>query len=516
MNIKKETYRKYLEMGWSVIPWKLSEGPDGKIIKSPAISSWREYQTRYAMPDELEEWDNKYNGVAVITGEISNISVVDVDTDNESDLPFEKLDSEMVVESISGGHHYYFLYDENTRTTSKLDNLPIDVRSDGGLIILPPSNFKQKKYSFVKEAPAFTLPKFPKDVSEVLKVRKQELSTPVGNNLPEAFEGNRNEMATRVIGSLFARLPSEMFGLSDELLFPAFLSWNQNKCHPSLPERELETIYQSIKQIHSINHPELILTPNDFGMPRKLNSIADERTKEHLLELTAPRTGINGLDQIIKGFLPGHVYTITGETNVGKTSLCCNFAYSVAKQKRRVLYFALEPGNTIVDYLASVKEKATFDDSRDKIFDISEEIDVYTEGINNIDSLKNTIDVLEHYDLVIIDHISYFITGSDNYIQEQSNAIKEIAKIAKTKKIAIMLVAHINKKASMSGKIDFNAISGSAAFKQDSTEVLIVTREKDDESSGTINVVKTKSGPNGVCPVRFKENSALINEEGSF
>lgn len=512
MNIKKETYLKYLEMGWSVIPWRIFED-GGKLQKAPAIPTWREYQTRYAMLDELDKWDDKYNAIAVITGEISNISVIDVDTENEGDLPFEKLDSEMVVESISGGHHYYYLYSEETRTTSKLDNLPVDVRSDGGLIILPPSNFNGKKYSFVKEAPVFTLPKFPMDVAEVLKTKKEELSAPVGNDFPEASEGNRDETATRIAGSLFARLP---FGLADEVILPALLTWNRDKCHPPLSEQDILKVYNSIKGIHALHHPELVLTPNDFGRPRTLNSIADERVKEHLLELTAPRTGINGLDQIIKGFLPGHVYTITGETNVGKTSLCCNFAYSVAEQKRKVLYFALEPGNTIVDYLASVKEKKTFDDSRENIFDISSDIEVYTEGINNIESLRETIDQLDHYDLVIIDHISYFITGSDNYIQEQSNAIKEIAKIAKTKKIAIMLVAHINKKASISKKIDFNAISGSAAFKQDSTEVLIVTREEKDSSAGAINVVKTKSGPNGICPIRFMPNSALINEEGSF
>jgi len=518
MNISKEIYLKYLNKGWSVIPWRIYKNEKGEIKKGPAIGTWREYQSRYALPREIESWDNKYNAIAVITGEISGISVVDVDTKNEKDLSFEKLDSDITVESINGGKHYYYYYDKDARTTTRLDKSPVDIRNDGGLIILPPSNIDGKKYSFIKDGLTTDLKNFPEDIKKSLREKKAELSQPVGNEFPEVFEGNRDDTATRVAGSMFARIP---FGLAEEVILPALLHWNETKCDPPLDQPDILKVFNSIKQKHALNHPETILTPNDFGLPMKLNQIAIEREKEHLLELTAPRTGITGLDTIIKGFLPGHVYTITGETNVGKTSLCCNFAFNVAAQKKKVLYFALEPGNTIVDYLASVKEKDTFENSREKIFDLSDDIDVYTEGINSIESLRQTMDQLGHYDLVIIDHISYFITGSDNYIQEQSNAIKAISRIAKNNNLAVLLVAHINKKSSQNGKIDFNSISGSASFKQDSTEVLIVTRDKTEpgeplSSSGTINVVKTKSGPNGVCPVRFRENSALINEEASF
>lgn len=508
--IGKETYSEYLKRGWSVIPWKLIEGEDGKFYKKPAISSWREYQKRFATEDEIESWDNKYNAIAVITGSISNLTVVDVDTSNKESVPFKELNSPITVKSaFSGGKHYYYKYCDDARTTSKIADSPIDIRSDGGLIILPPSGLGKKKYTFEKNSPNFLLDEVPEDVLSALEVRNKELSTPVGDDLPEVFEGNRDDMATRVAGSLFARIP---FGLADEVILPALLEWNRNKVNPPLHEQDILKVFRSIKQAQAIHHPEAILSPNDFGAPKDLNFIATQRKREHLLEASAPSTGIFGLDQIIKGFLPGHLYTMTGETNVGKTSLCCNFAYNVASQGRRVLYFALEPGNTIVDYLASVKERDTFENAREKIFDISNKIEVFTDGVNNVGSLKNIVNSLGKYDLIIVDHISYFITGQENYIQEQSNAIKALFSLAKTRETAVLLVAHINKKSSSKGEIDYNSISGSAAFKQDSSEVLIVTKEEDDSNHGIINVAKTKTGPNGICPIRFYEGSAYISE----
>ena len=66
-----------------------------------------------------------------------------------------------------------------------------------------------------------------------------------------------------------------------------------------------------------------------------------------------------------------------------------------------------------------------------------------------------------------------------------------------------------------------SAISGSAAFSQDATDVLIVVRKKDETdpleikyiNEGYIAVHKTKAGPNGAAPIRFVEGSALIIEE---
>lgn len=261
--------------------------------------------------------------------------------------------------------------------------------------------------------------------------------------------------------------------------------------------------------------------------PRSIKEVAKERLEERELEKIAPKTGYPDLDKIIKGFIPGHLYTLTGNENVGKTSLACNFAVRVAQQEKKVLYFALEPENTVVDYIASVRLDKRFDELTPE--DISEDdgnISIFgKDEIGTLDDLIKTVEGLDRYDLIIIDHIGYFVSGRDNVVQEQSNAVKKLAGLAKRNKTAIMMIAHLRKR-SQNQKKDYVAtsddISGSASFKQDSTDVMIVVRElenvEDDglqyTDTGFLYVTKTKSGPNGSISVQFSERKANITSFG--
>jgi replicative DNA helicase len=124
--------------------------------------------------------------------------------------------------------------------------------------------------------------------------------------------------------------------------------------------------------------------------------------------------------------------------------------------------------------------------------------------------------------IIIIDHIGYFITGeSQNFLQEQGNAVKKLAGLAKMKKIAILTIAHLRKPPPGSRKNyvpTSNDISGSAAFKQDSTEVMIVTRDTQEAENGALEylnqgnlfVLKTKAGPPGFVQLIFSERKANI------
>jgi len=263
-------------------------------------------------------------------------------------------------------------------------------------------------------------------------------------------------------------------------------------------------------------------------LPRSIKEVSKERTKEKMLEAMAPSTGSSGLDRIIKGFVPGHLYTMTGDENVGKTSLACNFAVNIAKQGKKVLYFALEPENTVVDYIASIRFDKKFDDLLPEEISYDDgNIHVYgKKDVTTVENLVEIIEALERYDLIIIDHIGYFVTDLRGNIQEQANIIKKLAGLTKSKKCAIMMIAHLRKRTSNTKKkrtIMSDDIAGSAAFKQDSTEVLIVTRDfEDDESetmtyadTGILHVAKTKCGPNGSVSVKFQPKKARIDIEGN-
>jgi len=264
--------------------------------------------------------------------------------------------------------------------------------------------------------------------------------------------------------------------------------------------------------------------------PRSIAEVSLERKAEKALELIAPSTGYPDLNSIIKGFIPGHLYTLTGNENVGKTSLACNFAIRVAKQGKKVLYFALEPENMVVEYLASVRFDKKFEDVTDDEREFDDgNIHIFgKDEVSKIDDLVRIVEHSDRYDLIIIDHIGYFITGEgQNIYTEQGNTIKKLAGLAKSKQTAIMMIAHL-RKPPMGSKKNYtptsNDISGSGAFKQDSTEVMIVVRNVADPEAGgmeysddgTLFVTKTKAGPNGFMKLIFSERKANIVSPGEL
>lgn len=264
---------------------------------------------------------------------------------------------------------------------------------------------------------------------------------------------------------------------------------------------EFRTIQQSIPKI-----------------PHKIRSVISSRIDEKKLEKTAPSTGYEELDRNIKGFIPGHLYAFTGDTNVGKTSMACNFACRLGMKGKRVLYFALEPDNTVADYLASIVTSSRFDQITEDHYDlIPDGIDIFTkEDVKSIDELVKIVKSIDRYDLIIIDHIGYFVRDSQNYNQKQSDVIKELAALSKAKQCAIMMIAHLRKGIKDIPTMD--DISGSAAFKQDSTEVLIAIRDKDEtdqfnityKDTGYLLVTKTKSGRNGAMKIHFQNGGGTI------
>lgn len=288
-----------------------------------------------------------------------------------------------------------------------------------------------------------------------------------------------------------------------------------------LPGISLEDILDEVSK-----HRKLNVTSKDI--PENITSIISDRLKERVLEGVAPSTGYPSLDAHIKGFIPGHLYTMTGDTNVGKTAAACNFAYRMGMQgDKKILYFALEPDRKIADYLASIASEVKYDDLKDEDYKfIPPSIEIFTKDkVPTLKDLVRIVTELDRYDLIIIDHIGYYVTDTHNTTQAQSNAMKELAFLAKSKKTAILVIAHLNKAAKDIPSA--NDISGSAAFKQDSTEVLILFRKyvENDQfnleflNDGYILVAKTKSGKSGAVPIKFlfgTDGASIVENNSNY
>ena len=125
---------RYLECGWPVIP---------AIGKQPAVA-WSTYQHRLPSLGRLRRWfsrpDDSYN-LAVITGRYAGLVVVDCDRDEDT-LWWQKhfQPTPLVVTTGAGGKHFYYLHPGGQiRSRIRLFGRLIDLRSDSGIVIAPPS-----------------------------------------------------------------------------------------------------------------------------------------------------------------------------------------------------------------------------------------------------------------------------------------------------------------------------------------------------------------------------------------
>lgn len=277
-------------------------------------------------------------------------------------------------------------------------------------------------------------------------------------------------------------------------------------------KKSIEEVQAELSQLTEDTKPEY--------SPRTLAEVGKDRIEEYELEKIAPSTGYKELDKFIKGFIPGHVYVLSGNTNVGKTAMCSNFTQRISAQGKTSLYFALEPENTIVDYLASIRLRKRFASLtiEDRLYD-DPHIQVFgKEKIRSVGDLVIAIRSLPRFDFIVVDHIGYFTSNTTNVTTKQSDVMKELAGLAKERKCAIMLVQHLNKAKVDKGSPE-NNITGSASFKQDATDVLIIVRDEEENSfgnkeaknTGAILIRKTKSDMSqGSIPIKFIEGSAII------
>lgn len=138
------------------------------------------------------EFHESYNkNVGILTGKINNIMVVDIDAykmDQENILLKEYsnyLDIDTyIVKTPSGGYHLYFEYDEDLKQTAS--NIHIDIRNNGGYIVMEGSYFNNNQYLCYKDKQITAIPKDFKDFLMKYiykpKIRKEKYQNKILNN----------------------------------------------------------------------------------------------------------------------------------------------------------------------------------------------------------------------------------------------------------------------------------------------------------------------------------------------
>ncbi|MFA5324155.1 MAG: bifunctional DNA primase/polymerase [Smithella sp.] len=127
----------YCERGFSVIPIRPGE-------KKPLIK-WEPYQTNRAGREQIQQWWKQFPNanIGIVTGEISDLFVVDIDTDegqsNLLEYGFESIVNP-TVKTPRGGQHIYFKYPKGHDITIGAGVIKgTDFRGNRGYVLAPPS-----------------------------------------------------------------------------------------------------------------------------------------------------------------------------------------------------------------------------------------------------------------------------------------------------------------------------------------------------------------------------------------
>lgn len=141
----------YYNQGLSVVP--------AQVVGKWPLVKWKPWQQITPDPEQLRIWAKRWPqaNVAIITGRISGLVVIDIDRAHDGFATLEQLEQangritrSAVVETPSGGRHIYLQHPGGrVRPTAGVLGPGVDVRGDGGLVLAPPSRRASGQYRWI-------------------------------------------------------------------------------------------------------------------------------------------------------------------------------------------------------------------------------------------------------------------------------------------------------------------------------------------------------------------------------
>lgn len=227
----KKAAREYVQRGWSVIPCR------GKI----PIAEWKEFRTRLPLMKEIDAWPEDSN-VGIVTGELSNLGVIDIDSDKgfsglKKILPPDF--TSPIVRTPRGGSHLYCRHSPSIGNKVGVGIEGVDFRGEGGFVVAPPSKSTDgKPYTWDEDYGIKTkLPDVPESYVKLVIQATGLVSEKNWTTDGKLFsEGKRNNdlfhYALRLARG--RATPDETY---------AVLKWTADKC--GFPDRELRMLISS-------------------------------------------------------------------------------------------------------------------------------------------------------------------------------------------------------------------------------------------------------------------------------
>lgn len=232
---------KYKTLNWSLVPI-------AKNGKNPLEKDWT--NKTHLDKSEWLKWIEQGLNIGARTGGISHITVIDVDLKVSPTEALEEVyklltASKTLTQNTPHGKHFIFQYDKDLVQAVGLGGLTIDIRNDGGQILVAPSKINNSSYSWLDADTEIKV--IAEDVKSKLlsltkvdKNRTKELSPEVSEQIKQIGEGGRNDTLTSLGGLLINKLSPDQTELVLSII-------NQKFMQPPLPVFELKAMLGSLE-----------------------------------------------------------------------------------------------------------------------------------------------------------------------------------------------------------------------------------------------------------------------------
>lgn len=251
----KEEALIYLSMGWGVYPahYVTYDGlcTCGRLDcptpgKHP-MGRWTDFQSRLPTQREVETWFGTALecNIGTVTGQVSGIAVIDVDG-SEGIGSARKLNLAPTLTAKTGGGGLHYYYTISGAVPSRVKIMPgIDVRGDGGYVVLPPSVHRSgRRYEWVepRRMEPFDPEPFERHTSRSIS----------GRNTPNWYDellkgvdkGSRSVSAARLAGRYFN------LGMTYEEIYLLLSTWNEERNSPPLEDFDLRRTIVGVQRKH--------------------------------------------------------------------------------------------------------------------------------------------------------------------------------------------------------------------------------------------------------------------------
>lgn len=321
--------------------------------KHPRIGEWTKQATTNAR--QIEQWWTEYprSNVGIATGAESGITVLDIDPKSGGKASMEqiiaehgKLERGLIVETGSGGWHYYFKHSggyhgnlQGSGTQASPLGAGLDFRGDGGMVVAPPSiHVSGGAYKWLSRA---FLPDMPAWLSAKLAEHRRPEPKPAPSfEVPEDGmipEGLRHRTLIAWAGALRNR------GFGFAAIQAALTVENQTRFAKPKEQAEVDRIVKWICRFPAGEVPgqhflfrslpeDPVKGATEAQGLVSVDDVAEEL--DQLFEIGAQRghtTGIPVLDELYS-FQPGDLTVLLAAPSSGKTTFINTLVANVATE----------------------------------------------------------------------------------------------------------------------------------------------------------------------------------------